>query len=63
VRFVTLYLVAYFLLLAGAARALWSSGVLAEIPVVWILCTAALAVGAGLLLAVTSRRRTTSTSN
>ena len=35
-RFLTLYLVGYFVLLIGAAWALWESGILSEIPGVWI---------------------------
>ena len=52
----TLYLVGYFILLVGAALALWQSGILDEIPGVWIAIAAVVAVGLGLMLAVASGR-------
>ncbi|HEY5617477.1 MAG TPA: hypothetical protein VIK60_05995 [Vicinamibacterales bacterium] len=55
-RFLTVYLVGYFLLLVGAAWALWESGILAEIPGVWIAIGALVAVGIGVMLAVVSSR-------
>ena len=55
-RFVHIYLVGYFLLLIGALWALWQSGVLAEIPGVWIGIGALIAVGLGIMLAVASSR-------
>jgi hypothetical protein len=58
-RWLTLYLAGYFLLLTGAAWALWKSGILAEIPAVWILVAALVAVWPALMLAVVSYRPTT----
>lgn len=55
-RFLKLYLVGYFILLLGAAWALWQSGILDEIPGVWIAIGAVIAVGLGLMLAVASGR-------
>jgi hypothetical protein len=55
-RFLKIYLVGYFLLLFGALWALWQSGVLAEIPAVWIGIGALIAVGLGIMLAVASSR-------
>ena len=55
-RFLTLYLVGYFILLLGAVLALWQSGILSEIPGVWIAIGAVIAVGLGLMLAVSSGR-------
>jgi hypothetical protein len=55
-RFLKIYLVGYFLLLIGALWALWQSGVLAEIPGVWIGIGALIAVGLGIMLAVASSR-------
>jgi hypothetical protein len=53
-RFLKLYLVAYFVLLFGAAMALWKSGVLHQIPPVWIALALLIAIGLGILLAVSS---------
>jgi hypothetical protein len=55
-RFLKIYLVGYFLLLVGALWALWQSGILAEIPGVWIAIGALVAVGLGIMLAVASSR-------
>ena len=55
-RFLKLYLVGYFILLFGAAWALWESGILDEIPGVWIAIAAIIAIGLGIMLAVASGR-------
>lgn len=55
-RFLTLYLVGYFILLIGAVWALWQSGILNQIPGVWIAIGAVIAVGLGIMLAVSSGR-------
>jgi hypothetical protein len=55
-RFLTIYLVGYFVLLIGAAWALWESGILREIPGVWIGIGAIIAIGLGIMLAVASSR-------
>jgi hypothetical protein len=61
VRFLTIYLVVYFVLLIGAAWALWESGILREIPAVWIGIAAIIAIGLGIMLAVASSRPAVST--
>lgn len=53
-RFLTLYLIGYFVLLLGAAWALWESGILSELPGVWVVIAAVIAVGFGIMLAVAS---------
>jgi drug/metabolite transporter (DMT)-like permease len=55
-RFLKLYLVGYFILLLGAVLALWQSGILEEIPGVWLGIGAIIAVGFGIMLAVASGR-------
>jgi hypothetical protein len=60
-RWLTLYLAGYFMLLASAAWALWKAGILAEIPTVWIAVATLVAVCPALMLAVVSRRPATST--
>ncbi len=57
-RFIHLYLLAYFVLAAGAAVALWQAGVLAHISPIWILTAAVIVVGLGILLAAVSARPT-----
>lgn len=55
-KFLQLYLVGYFLLVLGAAWALWQSGILGQIPGAWIAIGAIVAVGLGIMLAVASGR-------
>lgn len=61
-RFLKLYLVGYFVLLLGAVLALWQSGILAEIPGVWLAIGAVIAVGFGIMLAVASSPKITTTT-
>ena len=61
VTFVRIYLAAYFLLLAGAAFALWQSGVLDRLPGSWLVIAAVVAIGVGLMLALASVRRVVTT--
>ena len=60
-RFVHFYLIGYFVLVLGAGLALWQAGVLARIPAIWLLISAIIVVGLGVLLAATSVRPTTIT--
>jgi hypothetical protein len=53
-RLIKFYLVGYFILLVGAALALWQAGILEQIPSVWIAVAALIAVGFGIMLAVAS---------
>jgi len=53
-KFMRLYLIGYFIVLVGAALALWQSGILRQIPSVWIAIGCVTAVGLGILLAVSS---------
>jgi hypothetical protein len=55
-RFLKLYLVGYFILLLGAGMALWQSGVLRQIPGIWLGIAAIIAIGLGIMLAVASGR-------
>jgi hypothetical protein len=54
VRFVSIYLIGYFILIAGAALALWRAGVLTRIAPSWIAIGLLIAVGLGIMLAVSS---------
>jgi hypothetical protein len=60
-RFIHLYLIGYFILVIGAGLALWQAGVLHRIAPIWMLISAIVVVGLGILLAVTSVRPTTIT--
>ena len=53
-RFDHIYLVGYFLLLVGALAALWYGGVLSQISPIWIVIGLVIAVGLGIMLAVSS---------
>ena len=55
-RFLKIYLIGYFILLLGAGLALWQSGVLRQIPGVWLAIGAIIAIGLGIMLAVASGR-------
>ena len=60
-RFIHLYLIGYFILILGAGLALWQAGVLGRISGTWIAISALIAIGLGIMLAVTSSRTTTIT--
>jgi hypothetical protein len=60
VRFVHLYLIGYFVLVVGAVLALWQSGALARVDGVWFAIGTIIALGLGIVLAVTSARPTMS---
>jgi hypothetical protein len=53
-KFMRLYLIGYFILLVGAALALWQSGILRQIPGIWVAIGVVIAVGLGIVLAVSS---------
>jgi len=57
-RFIHLYLIGYFILLVGAVLALWQSGVLARISGVWLTIGMIIALGLGIMLAVTAGKPT-----
>jgi hypothetical protein len=57
-RFIHLFLVGYFLLVLGAAMALWKAGVLAHVSGTWMAIGAIVVVGLGIMLAVSSARPT-----
>lgn len=61
-KYLKLYLIGYFVLLAGGVLALWQAGVLEEIPGVWIAIGAVIAVGLGIMLAVSSGPRNVTTT-
>ena len=54
-RLVNVYLVAYFLLVFGALGALWYGGALGQMPASWVLIGLMVAIGLGVLLALSVR--------
>jgi len=57
-RFIHLYLAGYFLLVVGAGLSLWQAGVLPRLGAIWIIIGILIAVGLGIMLAVTAGRPT-----
>jgi hypothetical protein len=51
-RYVQLYLIGYFILVVGALGALWYGGVLQHIATTWILIGLTIAIGLGVMLAI-----------
>jgi hypothetical protein len=54
--FMRVYIVGYFVLIIGALFALWTADILGRLPLAWIAIGLIIAVGLGILLAVTSTR-------
>ncbi len=57
-RFIQVYLIGYFVLVAGALMALWHAGVLARVGALWIAIGVIIALGLGIMLAVTAGKPT-----
>jgi hypothetical protein len=53
-KFISLFLVGYFVLIVGLALALWQSGVLNRISPIWIAIGVIVAAGAGIMMSVSS---------
>jgi hypothetical protein len=53
-RYIHLFLIGYFVLVVGAVLALWQAGVLAHVSGVWVAIGTIIAVGLGIMLAVSS---------
>jgi hypothetical protein len=51
------YVFVYFLLVLGAVTSLWTAGILARLPILWVALTVAAALGLGVLLLVVSSNR------
>jgi hypothetical protein len=57
-RFIHLFLVGYFVLVLGITLALWQTGVLSRVAPVWIGVGILVAVGAGIMMSVSSGKPT-----
>lgn len=53
-KFINMYLIGYFILVVGICLALWQSGALNNIAPIWIGIGAIVAVGIGIMMAVSS---------
>jgi hypothetical protein len=52
-----IYLIGYVILVCGLVAALWKMGILASIGVAWTLIGVVIAIGIGIMLAVSSSGR------
>jgi hypothetical protein len=53
-RFIHLFLVGYFIAVVGVGLALWQTGVLQRISAIWIVIGCIIAIGGGIMVAVSS---------
>lgn len=53
-RFVNIYLIGYFILVIGALAALWYGGALRHISATWVIIGLIIAVGFGIMLAISA---------
>ena len=60
-RFINMYLVGYFILVIGIALALWQSGALKSVSPIWIGIGSLIALGVGIMMAVSSGKPTGAT--
>ena len=60
-RFIHLFLAGYFVLAVGVVLALWKSGVLNRVSPVWVAIGAVVAIGIGIMLAVSAGKPTINT--
>jgi hypothetical protein len=59
-RFIHLFLVGYLILALGIGLALWQAGVLSRVAPIWIGVGLLVAIGVGIMLAVSSGKPTIS---
>jgi hypothetical protein len=57
-RFINLYLVGYFVVILGIALGLWQAGIFSRVSPVWIGIGALVAIGVGIMMAVSSGKPT-----
>ena len=61
-RLLYVYLIAYFAVVVGAVLALWQAGVLGQLPAEMVAIGLLVAIGLGVVLALTSTRPPAATS-
>ena len=57
-KFINMYLVGYLILIIGICLALWQGGVMDDIGGVWLGIGAVVAIGVGIMMAVSSGKPT-----
>jgi hypothetical protein len=57
-RYVNLYLVGYVVFILGVVWALWKAGVFHYVQPIWIVIGAVIAIGVGIMTAVSSAKPT-----
>jgi len=57
-KYINMYLVGYFVLIFGAILALWQAGILRQVGAAWIAIGIVIALGLGIILAVSSGKPT-----
>ena len=60
-KFIHLFLVGYFVLVLGVTMALWQTGILKRMSPIWIVIGVIVAVGIGIMSAVSSGKPAIST--
>lgn len=53
-KFINMYLIGYLILIIGICLALWQSGVLGSVAPIWLGIGGVVAVGLGIMMAVSS---------
>lgn len=53
-RFVSFYLIGYFILVLGAMLALWYGGALRQMSAAWVVIGLVIALGLGIMLAISA---------
>jgi hypothetical protein len=61
-KFINMFLAGYFILVVGAGLALWQTGVLQKVSPIWIVIGCIVAVGLGIMMAVSSGKPDVTTS-
>ena len=53
-KFISLFLIGYVIFIVGAGLALWQTGLLHRLAPIWIVIGAIVALGVGIMMAVSS---------
>jgi hypothetical protein len=62
-KFINMFLIGYFVLIVGLAMALWQTGVLGRVAPIWIAIGVIVAMGIGIMLAVSSGKPAVTTKS
>ena len=53
-KFINMFLIGYFVLIFGIGLALWQTGILSRMAPIWVVISALVAVGVGIMMSVSS---------